>query len=379
MRALVTGSNGLIGSNIARALVRQGNQVRGLVRESSDLRGLEGVEVELVHGDVLDRASLDAAVDGCDVVFHTAGAFTYRTAEQRRLESVVLDGTRHAIEAAASSGVRRFVLTSSSVTCGSSPRPEQRDERDHLRDPDAPFYYEVKARQERQALEQAEELGLDLVAACPTITVGGPDYRLLPSNAVIVNYLNDPLSVTFPGGCNVVHVEDVAVGHVLVAEHGGRGQRYLLGSDNLTWVEIHRTIAELCGVRAPTLTTTLTAAYLAASALELAARWTGRPPASTRAEAKALGRHYWYRSDAAAALGYRPRSSRRALADAIAWLLQSPHLSRSLRVRLRPHAEVTGPVSEEPSGGSRSDTSGGNTSTGGSVGPGWRVGVGGTP
>jgi dihydroflavonol-4-reductase len=233
------------------------------------------------------------------------------------------------------------VLTSSSVSCGSSPRPEPRDERDHLRDPDAPSYYLMKARQEREALELADELDLDLVAVCPAITVGGPDYRLLPSNAIIVNYLNDPFSFTFPGGCNVVHVEDVALGHVLAAEKGERGERYLLGSENMLWADIHQTIANLCGVRGPTLTATLTAAYLAASAMELGARWTKKAPASTRAEAKALGRYYWYRNDRAETLGYRPRSSRRALAQAIAWLIESPHVPRATRARLNPSTEVT--------------------------------------
>ena len=342
MRALVTGSNGLIGSNIVRVLLDQGHQVRGLVRATSDLRALEGLGVERVPGDVLDRASLEAAMRGCDTVFHTAGIFTYAEKDQRQLESVVLEGTRNALQAADSQGVGRFVLTSSSVTCGSAPRPEPRDERDHLRDPDAPPYYLMKAQQEREAMELADQLGLDLVAVCPAITVGGPDYRLLPSNAIIVNYLNDPFCFTFPGGCNVVHVEDVARGHVLVAERGERGQRYLLGADNLTWAEIHRTIAELCGVRGPTWTTTLTAAYLAASAMELAARWTKKPPASTRAEAKALGRYYWYRSERAEALGYRPRSSREALARAVGWLLQSPHLTRAMRERVHPSSEVTG-------------------------------------
>ena len=347
MRALVTGSNGLIGSNIVRALVRQGHEVRGLVRTTSDLRGLHGLDVEQIHGDVLDPPSLQTAMEGCDVVFHAAGVFTYWAADQRHLESVVLEGTRNALEASARAGVGRFVLTSSSVTCGSSPRPEQRDERDSLRDPDAPPYYVMKARQEREALELADALGVDLVAACPAITVGGPDYRLLPSNAIIINYLNDPFSFTFPGGCNVVHVEDVALGHVLVAERGERGHRYLLGSENLTWAEIHQTVAELCGVRGPTLTATLTAAYLAASALELASRWTKKAPASTRAEAKALGRYYWYRSDRAMDLGYRPRPSRRALAQAIAWLLESPHATPSMRARLHLSAEVTGTESTE--------------------------------
>jgi dihydroflavonol-4-reductase len=342
VRALVTGSNGLIGSNIVRALVGQGHTVRGLVRDTSDVRSLLGLDVELAPGDVLAPSTLETAMEDCDVVFHTAGIFAYWGHDQRHLERVVLEGTRNTLAAAQSAGVGRVVLTSSSVTCGSSPRPEARDERDHLRDPDAPSYYLTKARQEREAFELADELGLDLVAVCPAITVGGPDYRLLPSNAIIVNYLNDPFSFTFPGGCNVVHVEDVALGHVLVAERGERGERYLLGSENLSWADIHSTVAELCGVRGPTMTASLTAAYLAASAMELAARWTKKPPTSTRAEAKALGRYYWYRSDRAMAFGYRPRASRRALADAIAWLLDSPHVTGAMRARLHPTAEVTG-------------------------------------
>ncbi len=342
MKALVTGSNGLIGSNIVRVLLSQGHEVRGLVRGASDLRSLHGLDVEQVQGDVLDPASLEAAMQGCDMVFHAAGIFTYWGHDEQQLEAVVLEGTRNALEAAACAGVGRVVLTSSSVSCGSSPRPESRDERDKLRDRDAPSYYLMKAQQEREALELADELGLDLVAACPAVTVGGPDNRLLPSNAIILNYLNDPFSFTFPGGCNVVHVEDVALGHLLVAEKGERGQRYLLGSENMLWTDIHQTIADLCGVRGPTLTVTLTAAYLAASAMELTARWTKKAPSSTRAEAKALGRYYWYRSDRAEALGYRPRSSRRALAQAIAWLIESPHVSPAMRSLLHPSAEVTG-------------------------------------
>jgi dihydroflavonol-4-reductase len=347
VKALVTGSNGLIGSNLVRVLLSQGHRVCGLVREASDLRSLLGLDLERVQGDVLDRGSLEVAMDGCDVVFHTAGLFTYWEADERQLEAVLLEGTRNVLEAAVSAGVARVVLTSSSVSCGSSPRMDSRDERDQLRDPDAPSYFRMKERQEREALELADELGIDLVAVCPTITVGGPDYRLLPSNAIVINYLRDPFSFTFPGGCNVVHVEDVALGLVLLAERGERGERYLLGSENMQWVEIHQTIADLCGVRGPTVTTTLTAAYLAASAMELVARWTKKAPASTRSEAKALGRYYWYRIDRAKALGYRPRSSRRALAQSIAWLVDSPHVSHAMRSRLHLGAEVTGTGSNE--------------------------------
>jgi dihydroflavonol-4-reductase len=314
--------------------------LRALVRATSDLRSLAGEPVELVQGDVLDRASLERAAAGCDVMFHAAAVFAYWGISDAQLERVTVQGACNAVDAARAAGLRRVVLTSSSVVCGSGTRPVARDEHGELLDPDPPFYYVAKARQEAVAQARAQAAGVELVAVCPTVTVGAHDYRLVPSNAVIVRYLEDPLRVTFPGGCNVVSVQDVARGHILAAEHGAPGARYLLGGENLDWSLLHGTIAELCGVPGPALLATHTAAYLAAGAMEAAALLTGRPPATTRAEAKTLGRYYWYDHGRAAALGYSPRPARRALAEAIGWLLSSPHVSRALRNRLRPGSEV---------------------------------------
>jgi dihydroflavonol-4-reductase len=133
--------------------------------------------------------------------------------------------------------------------------------------------------------------------------------------------------MTFPGGCNIVHAQDVARGHVLVAEAGRAGHRYLLGSENLTWETIHEIVADLCDIPGPAATATYTQAYLAATAMELWSRVTGKPPASTRTQAKTLGRYYWYRHARAAELGYAPRSARRAIAGALHWLLASEHVS----------------------------------------------------
>jgi dihydroflavonol-4-reductase len=167
------------------------------------------------------------------------------------------------------------------------------------------------------------------------MVVGPHDYRLVPSNAVIVRYLEDPFRTTFLGGCNIVHARDVARGHLILAERGERGGRYLLGSENWEWSLIHRTISELCGVPGPFMTATHTSAYLAAAAMELAARFTRKPPASTRAQATMVGRYYWYQHTKAAALGYAPRPARQALAEAIAWHVSSVHISRDLRRWLR--------------------------------------------
>src|SRR3954447_601342 len=144
--ALVTGANGLIGANIARELLRAGYAVRGLVRSGGDRRGLAGIEgdIDLVQGDIRDRASLAGIADGCDVVFHAAAVFAYWGVDESELEAVTVEGTANVLAAASAAEVPRVVLTSSSVVCGSSTRPIARDERQELRDPDPPFYYRAK-------------------------------------------------------------------------------------------------------------------------------------------------------------------------------------------------------------------------------------------
>ncbi len=340
MKAIVTGANGLVGANLVRELLAGGHQVRGMVRATSDLRGLAGQPVELVEGDVLDPRSLERAAAGCDVLFHCAAIFAYWGHADAEIERISVDGARNAVAAAHAAGVGRVVLTSSSVVCGSSPRPVERDERHELSDADPPRYYIAKARQEAQARALAQRLGVDLLAVCPTMTVGPHDHHLVPSTQVILRYLEDPFRITFPGGCNIVSVQDVARGHILAAEHGEPGARYLLGAQNLEWSRLHRTVAELCGVPGPALLATHTAAYLAASALEAGAWLTGKAPSTTRAETKTLGRYYWYSHARAGALGYAPRPARQALAEAIGWLLASEHVTPALRARLRPGREV---------------------------------------
>jgi dihydroflavonol-4-reductase len=340
MKALVTGANGLIGANLVRELCAAGHEVRAFVRPTSDRRGLADLPAEIVYGDVLQPETLVAAAEGCDLLFHTAAVFAYWGHSADELTTIAVDGARHAVEAAQRAKIRRMVLTSSSVVLGSSAHPALRDERSEPNERDAPPYVAAKVAQERAAFQRAAELGLELVAVCPTISVGFPDYHLSPSNALIVAYLTDPFRLTYPGGCNIVSARDVARGHILAATAGTPGERYLLGSQNLDWPTIHRTISELCGVPGPHLHTNHTGAYLAATAEELRARLMRTPPSTTRTQAKMVGRHYWYSHARAAALGFAPRPARRALAEAIAWLVASPHISRQLRATLALSREV---------------------------------------
>ncbi|MEV5878486.1 NAD-dependent epimerase/dehydratase family protein [Streptomyces sp. NPDC052101] len=338
----MTGASGLVGAQVVRTLLGAGHEARALVRRDSDTRQLRSLGVPVVQADLCDPATLRPAFEGCETVFHCAAVFAYWDITREELARANVEGTREVLRAAAAAGVRRVVVTSSSVTCGSSDGPVPRDENGMPGEEYLPDYFLTKLEQERTALASGTELGLEVVAACPTIVVGGPDRRLVPSNALLTRYLADPLRTTFPGGCNIVSVRDVAHGHVLLAEHGTAGERYLLGGENWAWRTIHQTVSELCGTHGPWATATHTAAYLAATLAEIRAVLSARPPATTRAEARTMGRYYWYRHEKAALLGYTPRPARQALAEALGWLVTSPHVPDRVRSGLRPHPEVLG-------------------------------------
>jgi dihydroflavonol-4-reductase len=341
MQALVTGASGFIGANLCRELLSSGWRVRALVRKIGRSESLEGLPCEMVEGDILEPQPLSELARGCDAVFHVASPFRYWGYSREEMERVAVKGALNVVDAARTARAARLLLTSSTVVLGSSPRGEIRAENGVLSDPDAPVYVRVKHEQERAVFARAAEAGVDAIAVLPSITVGPYDAHLSSSNAIIVNYMKDPWKTTWTGGCNIVSVRDVARGHVLAATRGRPGQRYILGSQNWRWSQIHTAISELCGIPGPLTHATHTSAYLASAVYELVARVTGNPPPSTRAQAKMIGRFYWYSHDRAAAeLGWEPRGARLALSDAIGWLTASRHISSELRRRILLSDEV---------------------------------------
>ncbi len=346
MKAVVTGSNGLIGANLVRELIRDGWHVAAMVRRQSRLDTLKGLPVDLVTGDVLQPAiELAPLMKGADVVFHAAAHFAYAGHTADELERTAVEGTRNVLEAAAASHVQRVVLTSTSVVFGSSKTDQVRDENARLdwRNDDGfvePPYVISKVKQDLTARELAASLGIEIVFVCPTMSVGPISTSLGPSNGMILAYLSDPWRLTYPGGCNIVSTKDVAIGHLLAAVQGIPGEHYVLGGENLTWIEVHTLIAELCGVERPKSRINHTLAFSAAIAEELAAFLQQRTPLATRQQARMIGRYYWYSNAKAAAIGFRPTSARNALARACAWLAESEHVSRDLRATMLLSREV---------------------------------------
>jgi dihydroflavonol-4-reductase len=340
MRALVTGANGFIGANLVRCLLDQGHWVRALVRETSDLRSLEGIEVEIAVGDILEIDTLIKAAKGCDVIFHVAAFFSYTRHTLEKLMATATTGTINIVEAAKERGVKRIVLTSTSVIFGSTLDATPLDESQKVPEPDPAPYIISKISQEKAGFSRAAELDIDMVAACPTICVGPLDYGLSESNAIIVSYLRDPFKATWPGGCNIVSVHDVVQGHILIAERGTPGKHYLLGSQNLEWSTIHRIISEMCGLDGPLMTANHTACYLAATFHEIMSVFFKKRPLVSVVQAKMVGRYYWYRHERTAKLGYHPIPVRQALANAISWLVKSDHIPASIRNSMHLSQEI---------------------------------------
>lgn len=335
MKALVTGATGLIGSHLARALTDREHGVRAQVRATSDRSRLAELSIEFAVADMLD-GDLAALCDGCDTVFHTAAHFAYGGVDQSTLHTTAVTGTERLLQASARAGVRRIVVTSSSVVFGFSSTATEIDESAGLAsDKGEPPYVAAKLAQHRTALELGARLGLDVRMACPTMTLGPTSSQLGPSNGLIAAYLADPFRCTFPGGCNLVSARDVAAGHLLIAERGTSGESYLLGSQNMTWAQIHTSIAELAGVAPPHMSLNYSQAYLAAATDELRAALAGRPALSTREQAGMIGRYYWYSHAKAATLGYSPVVARDALIEAVSWLAASRHISRETRITMR--------------------------------------------
>lgn len=338
MTTLLTGATGLIGSHIVHRLIDRGVPVRVLVRNESQKAKFAGLPVEVAVGDVAeDQAAMVEACDGCASVIHTAAHFAYSGLPASQIHNVAVNGTENVLRACAAAGVKRVVVTSSSVVFGySESQRHLRSEQSDIRFADGdPPYMNAKVVQHNRALEISAQLGLQTILACPTMTLGPTTSTLGPSNAIVAAYLADPFRCTYGGGCNIVSASDIAAGHILLAERGVPGRSYILGAENLTWNAIHTMISELAGISGPRFEINYTGSYLAAAGEELRAWFSGRPALSSRDQAAMIGRYYWYSHELASDLGYDPVSARDALVETISWMVASQFVSRETRMGLQ--------------------------------------------
>jgi dihydroflavonol-4-reductase len=322
MRSLVTGATGFIGAHIARELLDRGDEVRALARTGANLGNLRGLHVETAIGDVRDARSLERALRGCRRVFHAAAVYSFWVPDPVFLDAVNVGGTRNVLTAAERAGIETVVYTSSVAALGVPRRGEIVTE-DTPVDPSqiVGAYKRSKYAAEQLAAEFASR-GLRVVIVNPSFPVGPGDIKPTPTGRVIVDFLNGRMPAYVDTGMNVVSVRDVAVGHVLAAEKGRSGERYILGGENLTMKDFLSRLAEVSGRSAPRVRLPYAPVAALAGANEWLCRVMGREPRLTRDTVR-MSRHTMFYSPAKAIreLGLPQTPVGEALASAVAWFV----------------------------------------------------------
>lgn len=320
-RALVTGANGHQGANLVRDLLDHGYDVAPFVREGAQTAGLEGLGLTFVRGDVLDAASVERAMEGCELVFHLAAPYVTWARDPATIVEPAVRGTEHVLRAAKKLGVRRTVVTSSSNAVGFTDDPAKlRDETMWAERTKSP-YVRAKNEQEKRCWALAKELGLDVVTVLPTGVLGRYDYKKTPTTAPIVDAMSGKGPVPF--GLNLVDVRDVARCHVLAAEKGRAGERYLAGGDNADVATIASLIEKLVGKRPAEGLPPVWVLRIVATLGGAAASLTGKaPPITNELLDDAAGCAPLFDcSKARRELGLAPRGPEEVLTETLRWAL----------------------------------------------------------
>ncbi len=333
MNCFVTGASGFIGANLVHELVARKHRVRALLRHGSDLRGLQGAEFERVEGDLSDAAKLKQAMFGCDWCFHVAASYHLWLRDYRPMYAANVEGTGNVIEAAAAAGCLRIVYTST-VGCIGLPEPVDgritpSDEATPVREGQMSNHYKRSKWQAEQIATRMARDGLPVVIVNPTAPIGPRDVKPTPTGKIIVDFLNRKMPAYLDTGLNWVHVRDVAVGHILAAEKGRIGERYILGNAEGNWTlkQAFAVLEEVTGVPAPRFRVPYALALGAAYAYEAVSLFTRQPPKAPLAGVR-MARHKMFFTPAKAIreLGLPQTPPRQALTDAVEWFRRNGYV-----------------------------------------------------
>ncbi len=322
MKVLITGATGFVGSAVLRQVLKAGHEARVLVRPRSDRRNLESLPVEVFVGDLGERPSLERALAGCSGLFHVAADYRLWVRHPREIYEANVAGTQNIMQAAAQAGVTRIVYTSSVATLGLNPDGSPADESTPVCLADMVGHYKrSKFLAEAEVKRMADEQGLPVVIVNPSTPLGPRDIKPTPTGRIIVDAVCGRMPAFVDTGLNIVHVDDVAAGHLLAFERGTVGERYILGGWNMTLREILIQLAELTGGRPPRLRLPHSLLYPIACVSEAFCRLSGgREPRVSLTGVRLSRKKMFFSTDKAKRLlSYQCRPAEEAFRDAVDW------------------------------------------------------------
>ena len=328
-RVLVTGASGFLGSAVARALAARGLRVRVLVRPTSPRDNLEGLGCEVVAGDLTDRASLGAALNGMRHLFHVAADYRFWARDPSVILRVNVEGTRNLMQEALAAGVERIVYTSSVATLKLAGATCPVDESAPLSPDEAiGVYKRSKTLAERTVEAMIRNDKLPAVIVNPTTPIGPRDIKPTPTGRILLDAARGRIPAFVDTGLNFAHVDDIAEGHLLAFERGRIGERYILGGENVLLHDLLATIADAAGRRAPRIRLPRTPLFPLAYGAQAFAFITGREPLMT-VDALRMSRYRMFFTCAKAKreLGYSSRAYQEGVIDALAWFRKAGYLT----------------------------------------------------
>ncbi len=329
MKTLVTGASGFIGSRLVKRLLQTGAQVKVLVRKESNLENLQGLSIELAYGDLRDYETLRSALEGCDALFHVAADYRLWVPNPDQLYKTNVEGTVNIMRASLEEGVKRVVYTSSVATLGLNPdaSPANEDTPVSIRDMIG-HYKRSKFIAEEKVREMVKKNRLPAVIVNPSTPIGPGDIKPTPTGRIIIEAASGRMPAYVDTGLNIVHVDDVATGHILAFEKGRIGERYILGGENISLKRLLQEIARIMERPAPRIRLSpnliLPLAYIA----EAIAKITRKEPFVTVDGVLMSKKKMFFSIDKARReLGYSARPAIEAIKDSIDWFKQKGYIS----------------------------------------------------
>ena len=348
-KAFVTGATGFVGNAVTRALLKNHREVRVLARKNSNLKLLQGLKVELCYGDLRDPESLKRGISDCDEIYHVAAQYTFYNPKPEEIYSSNVQGTQNILQAALDKRIPKVVYTSTVGAIGIPGDGSPGHEETPISLMDCQGHYKrSKFLAEQEALSFYRK-GLPVVIVNPSAPVGVADAKPTPTGKMIVDFLNGKMPAYLDTGLNLIDVDDCAMGHLLAAEKGRPGQRYILGNQNLTLKEILRELSFLTGLKMPRVKIPHGFAMTMAHLSETWSRWSRKPPMIEKEAVLLAKKRMFFSSEKAVQeLGLPQPDVRIALKKAVEWYLEHGYVREKLKRRILNHHPNLSPIGPAP-------------------------------